>query len=211
MPGGTRSRLQTDQRRKQLLELGMRLFGTRAYDEISIDEIAAEAGVSKGLLYHYFGGKRDFYVASVQHAAGCLVGALTRALDIDARGLDKVRPGLIAYLTFVEDHAEAYSALVTGGLGADPEVSLLVEGTRRLVMEKILWDLGLTQMRPVLQMALRNYLGGVETTASEWLTRRHVSRDMLLEFLTRQLRQTLELAISLDPECELQLDADPSV
>ncbi len=206
MPSETRSRLQTDERRAQLLKLGMRLFGTRAYDEISIDDIAAQAGVSKGLLYHYFGGKRDFYVASVQHAAGCLVEALTKALDVDAAGLDKVRPGLVAYLTFVEEHAEAYSALVTGGLGADPEVSLLVEGTRRLVMEKILWDLGLTQMRPVLRMALRNYIGGVEATASEWLTTRHVSRDDLLEFLSRQLRQTLELAISLDPDCEFSLD-----
>ena len=80
-----RSRLAVDERRAQLLELGLRLFGTRPYDEVSIDDIAADAGVSKGLLYHYFGSKRAFYVATVQHAAAVLLEALT-SVDQDLPG-----------------------------------------------------------------------------------------------------------------------------
>src|SRR5688572_23935942 len=62
-------RLATDERRTQLLDLGRELFNTRPFDDISIDEIAAAAGISKGLLYHYFPSKRHFYVETVREAA----------------------------------------------------------------------------------------------------------------------------------------------
>jgi AcrR family transcriptional regulator len=64
-----RARLQVDERRTQLLELGLRLFTDRSYDELSIDDIARAAGISKGLLYHYFPSKRDYYVEVVRRAA----------------------------------------------------------------------------------------------------------------------------------------------
>ncbi|MBP6848431.1 MAG: helix-turn-helix transcriptional regulator, partial [Kofleriaceae bacterium] len=60
---GRRIRLDNDARRAQLLELGQKAFAERTYDEVSIDDIARAAGISKGLLYHYFPTKRDLYVA----------------------------------------------------------------------------------------------------------------------------------------------------
>ena len=63
-----RQRLTVDARREQLLGLGMELFSTRAYEEVWIEEIAERAGVSRGLLYHYFPTKRDFYVAVARAA-----------------------------------------------------------------------------------------------------------------------------------------------
>jgi AcrR family transcriptional regulator len=53
-----RTRLDVDERRTQLVELGLEHFGERAYDDVSIDAIAEAAGISKGLLYHYFPTKR---------------------------------------------------------------------------------------------------------------------------------------------------------
>ena len=64
-----RVRLSPDTRREQLLELGVRLLSTRALDELSIETLAEEAGISRGLLYHYFGNKQDFHTAVVQRAA----------------------------------------------------------------------------------------------------------------------------------------------
>ena len=61
-----RRRLSTDERREQLLAAGAELLGRRPYDEVSIEEIAAAAGVSKGLLYHYFPTKKDFVVAALE-------------------------------------------------------------------------------------------------------------------------------------------------
>src|SRR5436853_7646623 len=63
---GTRTRLDIDLRRQQLVEVGMELFAKRPYDEVWVEEIAAAAGVSRGLLYHYFPTKRDFFVAVVR-------------------------------------------------------------------------------------------------------------------------------------------------
>jgi AcrR family transcriptional regulator len=63
------SRLDVEERRKQLVALGIELFAERTYDDVSIDELAHAAGISKGLLYHYFPTKRDFYIATVKQAA----------------------------------------------------------------------------------------------------------------------------------------------
>ena len=68
-PAARRRRLSVDDRRDELLRVGMELFSTRAYDEIWVEEIADRAGVSRGLLYHYFPTKRDFYVAVNRAAA----------------------------------------------------------------------------------------------------------------------------------------------
>src|SRR5919199_2218344 len=67
-----RRRLPVDERRAMLLELGLRLFGARGLDEVSVEDIAREAGVSAGLLYHYFGSKREFRHEVTAHALGRL-------------------------------------------------------------------------------------------------------------------------------------------
>src|ERR1700683_998104 len=107
-PRGTRSRLEVDAPRAQLVTLGIDLFAAHSYDEVSIDELARAAGVSKGLLYHYFPTKRDFYVATVQEGARQLL-ELTDTPDTMAP-LDRLRAGLDAYLDYVDAHAPAYAA-----------------------------------------------------------------------------------------------------
>ena len=80
----------------QLLQLGRRLFNERAYDEISIDDIAAAAGISKGLLYHYFSSKRVFYVETVRAAATEMIAITAPPPQLSAtQQLDQGRhPGL---------------------------------------------------------------------------------------------------------------------
>src|SRR4051812_45882941 len=70
-----RARLDVDERRAQLLSLGLERFSERSYDEVSIDDLARAAGISKGLLYHYFPTKRDFYIAALAQAAEQLLAA----------------------------------------------------------------------------------------------------------------------------------------
>lgn len=200
-----RMRLQTDERRAQLLELGLRLFSTRAYDEVSIDSIAAQAGVSKGLLYHYFGGKRAFYLASIEHAASGLLSSLDevpQALTGPARALAM----LTAYVEFVEQHGNAYGTLLSGGVGSDPEVNHLLERSRQEVAARILHGVGLEAPRPVFELAVRHYIGGVEAVVLDWHARRQMPRAALLEFLVQQIRASLEVALAMDPDPSVQLD-----
>ena len=63
------TRLDVDERRRQLLETGARVFTERSYDEVSMSDLAREAGISKGLLYHYFPSKRDYFGATLAAAA----------------------------------------------------------------------------------------------------------------------------------------------
>src|SRR3954451_19088002 len=67
--GPAYSRLHTDERRRQLLEAGARVFTEHSYDDASMADVARAAGISKGLLYHYFPSKRDLFVATLEAAA----------------------------------------------------------------------------------------------------------------------------------------------
>lgn len=197
-----RSRLAMDSRRAQLLDLGLRLFGTRAYDEVSIDDIAAAANVSKGLLYHYFGGKRAFYVAVVSDAARRLVAAIQP--DRELPPLERALAGLDAYVRFVEERADAYAALVTGGLGADPHIAEILEGVRQEIVGIILIDhLGLSRPRAAYRLALRSWIGGVEAACVDWLKRRDLPRAQLLQLMLGALRGALASAYAVDPVQDL--------
>src|ERR1043166_8797008 len=92
-----RIRLETDERRAQLLALARKAFSESSYDEVSIDDLAREAKISKGLLYHYFPTKRDLYVAGLREIADELVERVA-AIPNDLAPVDRVRAGLDAYL-----------------------------------------------------------------------------------------------------------------
>lgn len=183
-----RARLPVDERRAQLLTLGLRLFGERSYDELSIDDIARAAGISRGLLYHYFSSKRDFYVETVRSAAQQLLDRTDPETHVEPEAL---LVGLEAYLCFVEDHASAYLALMRGGVGQDAEILAVLEATRARFVARILERLGIAAPAPALRIALRGWIGLVEAASLDWLDRRDLPRDELRDLLARLLLATL--------------------
>jgi AcrR family transcriptional regulator len=196
-PARKRERLETDERKAQLLELGMRLFAERTYDEISMDDLAREAGVSKGLVYHYFKTKRDFYVAGLREIARDLLDKTTRHAP-DLPPLDRIREGVDAYLDHVKAHARAFVALMRGGIGSDPEVASVIEGVRASYVDRFLNDIAgtplasLAQGNKLIRTALRGWLGFVEAASIDWLTHDDVDRvrvrEMVVEILVATLR-----------------------
>src|SRR3569623_1797659 len=92
-----RIRLDNDERRAQLLQLARTAFSDRSYDEVSIDDLARELKISKGLLYHYFPPKRDLYVAGLRELADELV-ARVNAVPTTLPPAARVRGGLAAFL-----------------------------------------------------------------------------------------------------------------
>jgi len=205
MSTGIRHRLQVDERRAQLLEVGLRLFSTVSYDEVQIEDIAKLARVSKGLLYHYFGGKRDFYVACVEAAAQVLV----EAIDPDPTELpsDRVRQSLYAYLSFVEERADAYIALMKGGLGADARVAEIIDKTRYAIVGQMTEGLGLSEPRPHFRASLRGWIGSVEAVCVDWLRHGDTDRDFLVELLVQSLHAHLLVAMAGDPDAGVVLEA----
>jgi AcrR family transcriptional regulator len=189
-----RIRLENDQRRAQLLALAKKAFSERAYDEVSIDDLAKEARISKGLLYHYFPTKRDLYVAGLGQIADELVAAITSVPE-DAAPIDRVRMGLDAYLDHVMSHSRAFVSLMRGGIGSDPEVSLVVEGVRTRLFERFLVG---TPFAPTLigdprfETAIRGWIGFVEASSIDWCANPRLSRvelrDLLLMVLAEIIR-----------------------
>ena len=200
----TRARLSVDERRAQLLDLGRRLFNSRPYDAISIDEIASAAGISKGLLYHYFPSKRHFYVAVVRAGAE----HVTR--------LTAVRPGLApaaqlraavdSFLTYVEKNAQAYGHLLRSGVGTDPEASAIVEETRRSMVDQVLHSIGLEDGRPVVRLVIRGWVGFSESVTLEWADRRDVPRRDVLRLLVHAFENTLAVAAASAPRAATVLE-----
>src|SRR5918999_1444022 len=120
-----RVRLQTDERREQLLRIGLDFFGSRPYGDVSTSDIAREAGVSHGLLFHYFGDKRRYYVEVLRSVADRLATAQVAGGDVSA--MERLRGALRAQVEFAESHTEAYRALISGGNGADEELAAVIE------------------------------------------------------------------------------------
>jgi AcrR family transcriptional regulator len=183
-----RSRLEVDDRRAQLIELGIAVFASRTYDDVSIDDVAREAGISKGLLYHYFPGKRAFYVACLREAADRLVETTTHIDDPAALAIDRLRVALDAYLGYVSRHAPAYVAVLRGGIGSDPQSSAIVEETRTRFLARLVEGLGLAQEPPpLLRAKLRGFIGFVEATSLDWVERRDLPQATLRELLVEVL------------------------
>lgn len=188
-----RLRLGTDERRSRLLALGLRIFNDRAYDEISIDDIAAAAGISKGLLYHYFSSKKEFYVETVRSAAAEMIARTEPPEDLPPEG--RLQHALDAYLDYVEKNSKAFLTLMRSGVGVDDEVSAVMEQTRRALVQRIL-EKGLGQKEPPakLRLALRAWIGFVEAASLEWLDRRDVDRETVRALLEGSLINVITMA-----------------
>jgi AcrR family transcriptional regulator len=177
MPRPKRQWMENDARRAQLVAHALGAFSGSSYDEVSMEEVAKAAGISKGLVYHYFPTKRHVYVAALREAARQLL-AETAPSESEAEGDAKLRRGLEAYLSFVEKHARAYTALLRGGVGVDDQVNAIVEGTRAKFVDRFLSPSGAT---PALRLQLRGWIGFVEATALAWLEDRPVTRPVLVD------------------------------
>jgi len=180
-----RARLDVDERRRQLVALGLELFSERTYDDVSIDELAQVAGISKGLLYHYFPTKRDFYVATVRAAAEHLL-TCTEAPEV-GEPMARLEAGLDRYIAYVLKHGKPYQALLRSGIGADAEVAKIVEDTRETLCARLLEGAPVGLGGPVMRLAVRGWLGFVESVVVEWLDARKLLEPVALRKMLVQV------------------------
>ncbi|MBX3204059.1 MAG: TetR/AcrR family transcriptional regulator [Labilithrix sp.] len=168
-----RVRLDVDERRAQLVELGLAEFGTRTYEEVSIDLIAQAAGISKGLLYHYFPTKRAYYVACVREAAARLLARMDVPPEVPP--LERLQVGLDRYLEYVRGHGGAFATLMRSGAFADRELAAVVDETRATLLGRL--TSGMADIfpapgmlsSPLLPIALQGWVGLAEATSIAWV------------------------------------------
>jgi AcrR family transcriptional regulator len=183
-------RLDPHVRRTQLVELGLELVRSRPFDQVLVDQVIAAAGISKGLLFHYFPTKRDFQVAVIQRAADELLTALRPDPALDQ--LAQLRAGIDAYIGYIEQQPAAYTAIVRGA-GSDDALLAVFEATRDAIVDIV--TSGITdEPTPLLRLAVRGWIASVEETAILWLRDRPCTRDALVDLLYLAALQLIPLA-----------------
>jgi AcrR family transcriptional regulator len=183
-------------RRARLLEIGRRLFSERPYDELSIDVLAREAGISKGLLYYYFGSKRGYYLAVIEAAAAEL-----RALagpDEQLSPDQRIRRTLDAYISSAERYPDVFRAVTHAGVGADAEVRAIHDRERAALLELIAGETVGSPPPPAARTALEGWLSFVEGATLDWLEHRDLSAEQLRELLIEALAGSLAAAVTAE-------------
>lgn len=157
-----RTRLRPDARRAQLIELGVEMLATRTLDELSVEDIAKQAGISRGLLFHYFASKQEFHLEVARAAAQALI---TRTEpDRSLPPLDSLRGALTAFMDYVVENPDNYKSLVRGAASGDTEMRSIFDRTRSTMAGRIvevLAELGLP-LGPRATLAVHGWVAYVE-------------------------------------------------
>jgi AcrR family transcriptional regulator len=193
MSGPAYTRLDVDERRRQLLKLGTELFTKHSYGELSMARIAREAGISKALLYHYFPSKRDFFVATLERAAEEL-RARTEP-DPSKAPLEQLTASLEGYLELIEENSASYEKMIESATTVG-EVRELIDNVRELTAQRIL--AGITPegqtAPPTVRAAVRAWLWFMDGVCLDWVREKDFSRRELRDMLLGTLMGSIVAA-----------------
>lgn len=192
-------RLGADERREQLVQAGLELMKDTPFDQVSAIDVARAAGVSKGLVFHYFPTTSSLWEAILRAATTELLELVAQSPELPYE--EQLSAGLDAFITYIERQPASYVAM-TRGAGSDPALQAVFEDTRNAIVVLILDLLGLADSPPAgLRIMLRGWIALVEECTLHWLPDRAVPRDRLIAFLVRAAVTMLPEALTLaDPE-----------
>lgn len=203
-----RRRMGVEERRQQLIGVALELFSRRSPDEVSIDEIASAAGISRPLVYHYFPGKLSLYEAALKRAADDLATRFAEPQEgpLGARLLRVMR----RYFDFVDEHGPGFSALMRGGpavpaggacsMAAASATNALVDGVRQAAYLQILAHLDIDRPPARLELVIRSWISLAESTALIWLDGRRIPRAELEAQLVHDFAALTAVSAAYDDE-----------
>nr|EIF89377.1 TetR family transcriptional regulator [Streptomyces tsukubensis NRRL18488] len=199
MTTGVRRRMGVEERRQQLIGVALELFSVRSPDEVSIDEIAAAAGISRPLVYHYFPGKQSLYEAALRRAADDLALRFREPPEgpLGARLLRVMR----RYFDFVDEHGPGFSALMRGGPAAgSTTTNAMIDEVRQAAYEQILAHLRIGEPPVRLALVIRSWVSLAESTALQWLDGRRIPRAELELQLVHDFAALCAVSAAYDDE-----------
>jgi len=184
------SRLGPEERREQILDAANALFAERGYDEVSIEDIARSAGVTRGLVHHYFGGRKDVYLALLERLGTLREDQLRppRGRSAQARLADTVS----RWLDWTEANRTIYLGTIAPGEDiADPDARRIVADLMsRAVALVIQFHAEIAQDSPRLRYTVECWTGLNRAATRRWL-RGEASRESTHELLVATLEHVL--------------------
>ncbi|MFD4502484.1 TetR/AcrR family transcriptional regulator [Streptomyces sp. NPDC058457] len=196
---GVRRRMGVEERRQQLIGVALELFSRRSPDEVSIDEIASAAGISRPLVYHYFPGKLSLYEAALKRASEDLAARFTEPHEgpLGARLLRVMR----RFFDFVDEHGPGFAALMRGGPAVGSSATnALIDSVRQVAYEQILAHLDITEAPARLELVIRSWISLAESTALIWLDGRRIPRGELEVQLVHDFAALTAVSAAYDEE-----------
>ena len=177
-----RKRLSPDARRQQILDAAGELYRERRYDDVSMEELAAAAGVARGLLHHYFGSKRELFLAVMTQSVRLPVEELPELTGRPTEERARVTMGWI--LDGARSYGQSWvNAAGAEGLHDDGDVQARVDVADDRAARFVLDALGLPDDAG-LRARLRPVAPYIKALCREWLQRETLSRDDVLELST---------------------------
>lgn len=195
-----RRRLEPDERRAQILACAIDMFGERPYAAVSTAELAQRAGVARGLINHYFGNKRDLYLAVVRR----MVTLPHQDAMVVPTGSprDRVGASVTWLLDTIAEHGSTWVKVTSHeGVGEDPEVQQILDQADDAAADRLLSMVGLGESPrgEELRAVVRAFGGLVKVAGREWITRGSLERDQVHILLTDVL---LTLVTTTMPEID---------
>jgi AcrR family transcriptional regulator len=175
-------------RRAELLDVADRVIRKEG-PAASINQIAAQAGIAKPVLYRHFGDKGGLYQALAERYVRGLMDALREALDRQTDPRDRLATTIDTYLRFVEENPGVYRFLMHRAVGEQPEAQATVADFMRQVSAEIAVVLGDVLKNAGLDTGgaepwAHGLVGMVELAGDWWLRNRSMSRERLVAYLT---------------------------
>ena len=185
-----RRRLKPEQRREQMLDAANDLFAERGYEEVSVEDIARSAGVTRGLVHHYFGGRADVYIALLERLDAIREEQLRPPMGRSARA--HVADSVSRWLDWTEANRIIYLGTIAPGEDlADPEVRRAIADLRRRAFALLAsFHADIAQDSPRLRYALECWTGLNRATTRRWL-RGEATREATQELLASTLEHVL--------------------
>jgi AcrR family transcriptional regulator len=182
-----RVRLSPEARRAQLIALGVDMLATRTLDELSVEDIAAQAGISRGLLFHYFASKQDFHVAVARAAAQELIHR-TRP-DESKTPIEALRGSVHDFIDYVEENPDSYRSLVRGAASGDAQLRAIFDDTRTTLAGRVVdvvASMGF-ELSDRARLAVQGWVAFVEECVIRWTDTRVITREDLEDLLAKSL------------------------
>ena len=186
-----RTRLPRAEREQQVLETARELFAARGYADVTMDEVAAAVGVTKPLLYNYFGNKEQLFLACMKPAADALVENVVSAVQNARNAREALRSGIHAFFAFLDTDGEAWRMLHDETLPGGGEIAARVTEYRARMESLVTAALQeRTESRAVEPLSVAIF-GAAEALGRWWLRTGAMSAERTAELLIRTIEPGL--------------------
>jgi AcrR family transcriptional regulator len=188
--GNVGIRLKPHVRRGQLLDTGAAMFAQRPYDDVFVEDIAARAGVSRALFYHYFSSKRHIYVEIFKRASARFLARVS---------FDPQLPLAEQLVVVVDAHIQSFvdnrfEAVTINRGGDDVAIQAILAEELSVVGQPLIDQLVADgHLHDATEIAVESWLAFVRASCVKWIDSQNISRSDLTELCLRAFECTLDL------------------